>query len=176
MRLISSALCTTVAVALLAGCSGMSQTTPSAPSSTGQTQSRFDHGKYKPHWAYPASLIPHLGAPPRYREVLQRFAKKHGNDGGIYATEFLGTSAFGYQHVNTGNNPPECSVGPVSYINGVAVDGKGNLIDPDGGTRSVIVFSGPGMCGSEAGYVLRSVRSAVRRFERRRGERNDCRR
>ncbi len=44
MRLISSALCTTVAVALLAGCSGMSQTTPSAPSSVGGTQSNYSHG------------------------------------------------------------------------------------------------------------------------------------
>lgn len=152
MRLISSALCTTVAVALLAGCSGnMSQTTPSVPGSTGQTQSRYEHGKFIPHWSYPASVVPHLGAQPRYREVLQRFAKKHGNNGGIYASEFYGTSMYGYQHVNTGNNPPTCSVGPVSYVNGQAVDGKGNLIDPDGGTRSVIVFSGPGMCGSEAG-------------------------
>ncbi len=92
------------------------------------------------------------GAAVHYREVLSKFGKKHGNDGGIYASEFLGTD-LRYEHVNMGNNPPECSVGPVSYINGMAVDGKGNFIDPDGGTRSVIVFSGPGMCGSEAGLV-----------------------
>jgi hypothetical protein len=153
MRLISSALCTTVAVALLAGCSGMSQTTPSAPSSVGGTQSNYSHGRHVPHWSFPANAAGLTGAAVHYREVLSKFGKKHGNDGGIYASEFLGTDAFGYQHVNTGNNPPECSVGPVSYINGMAVDGKGNFIDPDGGTRSVIVFSGPGMCGSEAGSV-----------------------
>jgi len=28
---------------------------------------------------------------------------------------------------------------------------KGNLIDPDGGSRSVIVFAGPGMCGAKLG-------------------------
>jgi hypothetical protein len=152
MRLISSALCTTVAVALLAGCSGMSQTTPSGPSSVGQTQSHFSHGRFIPHWSYPANVMGiQQGAAPRYHEVLSQMGKKHGNGGGIYASEFLGTSIWGYQHKNTANNPPTCSTGPVSSPNGIAVDGKGNLIDPDGGTRSVIIFGGPGMCGAEVG-------------------------
>ena len=42
---------------------------------------------------------------------------------------------------------------PVSSVNDIAVDGKGNLIDPDGGTRTVIVFKGPGMCGPSIGSV-----------------------
>jgi hypothetical protein len=38
----------------------------------------------------------------------------------------------------------------VQYLNGVSVDGRGNVIDPDGGSRSIIVFKGPGMCGAQA--------------------------
>jgi len=53
----------------------------------------------------------------------------------------------GYGSDNRRNKPPVCQVSGVSYVNDVAVDGKGNLIDPDGGTRTIIVFRGPQMCG-----------------------------
>jgi len=129
----------------------MSQTTPSVGSSSAaKTQNNYSQGKHVPHWQYPASLIPKI-APLRSLQVIGRLAHHGANSGGIYASEFSGSSIYGYQHKNTGNNPPTCSVGPVSYPNGIAVDGKGNLVDPDGGSRSVIIWSGPGMCGSEAG-------------------------
>lgn len=153
MRLTSSALCTTVAVALLAGCSGnMSQTTPSTG---GTTQSNYSRGHHVPHWSYPAIAANLAGghAMPRYHEVLNKFGKKHANSGGIYASEFYGTSIFGYQHRNTANNPPTCSVGGVGAVNSIAVDGKGNLIDPDGDQRAILVFAGPGMCGSQVGSI-----------------------
>ncbi len=72
--------------------------------------------------------------------------------GGIYGSQFFSSIINGYHHHNTGNGPPVCSLG-ASYANTIAVDGKGNLIDPDGGTRTIIVYRGPGMCGPEVGAV-----------------------
>lgn len=156
MRLFTSALCTTVAVALLAGCSSNMSPGTSGPSAVGQTQSQLDvHGKFIPHWSHLASLIPngHIGL---RGDVLKSRPspdnKKRANSGGIYGSQFYAGLIAGYQHKNTGNNPPVCTVG-ADYPNGIAVDGKGNLIDPDGGTRTVIVYAGPGMCGSEVGSI-----------------------
>ncbi|MBV8531859.1 MAG: hypothetical protein JO104_11110 [Candidatus Eremiobacteraeota bacterium] len=132
----------------------MSQTTPSGSSSVAQTQSRISHGHFIPVWSRLASLVPDQMRPIGPQILHGKMApdkKRHNAAGGFYVTEFDGSSAYGYANKNTSNNPPSCSVGPVSYVNGQAVDGKGNFIDPDGGTRSVIIFGGPGQCGSEVG-------------------------
>jgi hypothetical protein len=157
MRLLSTALCTTVAVALLAGCSGnMSQPGTSGPSTAGQTQSYFGSGgKFVPHFSYPATLIPKGQTGTRGQALKTRIAPdghKRAALGGIYGSQFFASIINGYPHKNTSNGPPTCSVG-ASYVNGMAVDGKGALIDPDGGTRSVIVYAGPGMCGSMLGTI-----------------------
>jgi len=151
MRLLSTALCTTVAVALLAGCSGMSQSTPSTGAGGVQTQSRISHdGKFIPHWAFPASVVPASMRGTIFHSPFQPLKKKHAGGANIYATEFDGSSAYCYPANNWKTNGPATgSTGPVSYVNGQAVDGKGNFIDPDGGTRTVIIFSSP--CGSELG-------------------------
>jgi hypothetical protein len=159
MRLFTAALCTTAAAALLAGCSG-SQVTPGT-SGAGSTQSSFaHHGKYVPHWAFPATLVPVKFTAPHYQKVIMSLGHKGTNSGGIYVTEFEGSSIYGYQHKNTANNPPSCtiSLGGTAYINGMAVDGKGNFIAPLGespstGARQVNVYTGPGMCGSLAGTI-----------------------
>ncbi|HVN69267.1 MAG TPA: hypothetical protein VMU38_06445 [Candidatus Binatia bacterium] len=65
-------------------------------------------------------------------------------------SQFYAGLINGYPHKNTSNGPPTCSL-TASYPNNIATDMVGNLIDPDGGSRSVIVYSGPGMCGSELG-------------------------
>ena len=67
---------------------------------------------------------------------------------GLYVGDFDATTIYGYRARNPRNKPPVCTVPGVSYVNGLAVDGKGDLIDPDGGTRKVIVFKGPEMCGA----------------------------
>ena len=156
MRLLSTALCTTVAVALLAGCSGNMSPGTSGPSAAGQTQSGFDsHGKFIPHFTYPASVVPKGQTGIRgnaLRSKISPDAKKRAAEGGIYGSQFFATIINGYPHKNTSNGPPTCSIGG-SYVNSVAVDGKGNLIDPDGGSRTVIVYQGPGMCGSEIGSI-----------------------
>ncbi len=151
MRLLSSALCTTVAVGLLAGCSGnMSATNPTTP--TAGTQSRVSGaGHVIPHWAKYASVIPNVVPPATRLPQLVTRPPKKATAGGIYVSEFYNTTMFGFQHKNTANNPPTCSISPVSYVNNVASDMAGNLIEPDGGSRSVNVFAGPGMCGSLVG-------------------------
>jgi len=156
MRLLSTALCTTVAVALLAGCSGNMSPGTSGPSTAGQTQTQFDHhGKFVPHWSFPASAIPKGQLGLRGDALKSRpepAGHKRAAGGGIYGSQFFAGLIAGYPHKNTANGPPTCTLG-ASYPNGIAVDGKGNLIDPDGGTRSIIVYAGPGMCGASLGTI-----------------------
>jgi hypothetical protein len=152
MRLISSALCTTVALGLLAGCSGnMSTTSPSAPNSVAGAQTKISNGHIIPKWSKYATLIPNGLRPVGPMTLHGRPAPK-GVGGGIYASQFYAAIIAGYQHKNTSNNPPICTLG-ASYPNGIAVDGKGNLIDPDGGTRNVLVYQGPAMCGPLAATI-----------------------
>lgn len=72
---------------------------------------------------------------------------------GIYVAEFYGPTIMGYRKPNRKNEPPICYVNGVSDVNGIAVDGGGNLIVPDGGSKSIIVFRGPQMCGKELARV-----------------------
>jgi len=153
MRVIKSALCTTVAAGLLAGCAGnMTSMGPSAPTSTG-TQSQIVNGHYIPHFSKFASLIPGMRPTPPMMRLPRGHRGPKGGSGGIYVSEFYGTGIWGYPHKNTGNGPATCNLSGISYPNGIAVDGKGNLIDPDGGSRSIIVFNGPGMCGTIGGTI-----------------------
>src|SRR5579871_1118657 len=156
MRLLSAALCTTVAAALLAGCSGNMSPSTSGPSTAGQAQSHFDsHGKFVPQWSYPAVIAPKGQIGTRGQALKVKFApeaKKRAASGGIYGSTFYLSVINGYPHKNTSNGPPTCSL-TGSYVNSIAVDGKGNLIDPDGGTRSIVVYRGPGMCEAELGSV-----------------------
>lgn len=139
------------AAALLAGCSNAFA---GAPPSQRAAAAPFSHRHTKPHWTFPASVVPGVqGAVPRFRQLQARLARAHGDTGGIYVSEFLTTSILGYAHKNTPNNPPLCSTGPVSNPNGIAVDSKGNLIDPDGGSLTILIFGGPGMCGSKIGSI-----------------------
>ncbi len=147
------ALCLSVTFTLLAGCGGnMSQPGTPGPSAAGQTQSELDsHGKFIPHWAYPARVVPQGLIGMRGQALKTRFAPDAKKRGGIYGSQFLASIINGYPHKNTSNGPPTCSVS-ANYTNGVAVDGKGNLIVPDDGTR-VTVYAGPGMCGPEVGSI-----------------------
>jgi hypothetical protein len=131
----------------------MTPATSSAPGSTGQTQLN-KHIKFKPHWHYPASAIGDTQAPLRSREIIGRLTKGATNNGGIYVSQFYGTTIYGYPHKNTANNPPECSISGNEAVNDIAVDGKGNLMVPDGEARAIYVYQGPGMCGSEVGSPI----------------------
>jgi hypothetical protein len=71
----------------------------------------------------------------------------------MYVSEFYGSEILGYNHNNRRGRPPSCTIPGVSYVDGLAVDAKGNLVDPDGGSRTIKVFQGPGMCGLQLGSV-----------------------
>jgi hypothetical protein len=73
--------------------------------------------------------------------------------GGIYVSEYYSTEVYEYSHKNTSNNGPNCSYTGVSYPNDIAADRHGNVIIPDGATRTVKVYKGMGMCGSEIGAI-----------------------
>jgi hypothetical protein len=162
MRSLSTALCTAAALALVAGCSGsISQTTPSDSSTMARAQSRHSHGHSKPQWAFPANLINNKGATgPRFRQVLASIAKPTTSQPtrGLYVNQFYGDEIGAYQDKNTANNPPFCYVPTgATYVNGIGVDRKGNLITPMAesysGYPEVVVWQGPNMCGAEVGQV-----------------------
>lgn len=121
MRLVSPSLCA-ITIGLLAGCA-TNDASPSAPASAPQ-YSR-------------AGIIKDLEMPDAHK-------------GGLYVSQFSATSILAYKANNKKNSAPTCNIPGVQYLNGVAVDGKGNVIDPDGGSRSIIIFKGPGMCGAKA--------------------------
>lgn len=90
--------------------------------------------------------------------------KLHGRSGGVtpdsahssyglYVSEFDSSDIYGYMTPNSSNSPPTCMVSPASYVNDVATDDGGNLIDPDGGTHSIILYGGPKLCGSQIGTI-----------------------
>ena len=73
---------------------------------------------------------------------------------GIYVAEYYGSTISGYKARNKHNAPPVCTVPfTASYVNDVASDDAGNLIDPDGGTHSIIIGRGPDLCGPMAATI-----------------------
>ena len=93
-----------------------------------------------------------LASAPQYSRagVIAALEGPDASGGGLYVSQISSTSILAYKTNNKKNGAPTCNVPGVLYLNGVAVDGKGNLIDPDGGSRSIIIFKGPGMCGAKA--------------------------
>ncbi len=132
MRPAASVLCLTLG-ALAAGCNG--DVNPQSASLAGQAQT-------------PATLIPGSN-PPDPLLSLEPAAAPAKVAGGIYAGEFYFPELFGYGGTNRQNMPPVCTVSGVSYVNGIGADRKGNLIDPDGGSRTVKIFKGPDLCGPQ---------------------------
>ncbi|MBV9332437.1 MAG: hypothetical protein JO146_00365 [Candidatus Eremiobacteraeota bacterium] len=174
MRLISTAACAAVAVALIAGCSGnVTQTTPPGPSMGNQSHSQsqvkpLKHHNEKPRWIFPANLLDNDGAaPPRFRQILHIVENGRKNTGtaapkGIYVNQFYGSGVLAYQNKNTGNNPPFCSLptGIGSDVNGIAADNAGNIITPVAvnysGQKAVEIWSGP-QSGSACGTMVASI-------------------
>ncbi len=93
------------------------------------------------------SLTPARGdaaRPAWYREAPATVKK------GVYVAEYYTNAILGYDWNTRANLPPICSL-PATYVVDVATDTTGNLIDPDGGSRTVTVFRGPAMCGGKLG-------------------------
>ncbi len=149
MRLFSSTLCGAVAIGLFAGCTGNNPSPSSAMPSAGSAV-QFDNAR--PQWSKYATIVPARLRPTGPMRLRGRQAPLSAIRG-IYASEYYGSSILGYPHKNRPNGPPTCSVSPASYVHDVAVDGQGNLIDPDGGTHTIIVYSGASMCGPLLGTI-----------------------
>ena len=104
-----------------------------------------------------------LASAPQYSSagIIAALERPDKSGGGLYVSQFSSTSILAYKSDNKKNGAPTCSVPGVLYLNGVAVDGKGNLIDPNGGSRSIVVFKGPGMCGAKAASTADSFGQPV---------------
>ncbi len=158
MRMFNSTLCAGVAVALLAGCSGnLAGSNNSMPVAGADLHMR------------PESVYGDV-APPRTVQVLHSIVpnavspdkKKKMPKTGIYVAEFYGSDIFGYPLNNKANKKPICMVQGVSDVNDIAVDGKGNLIDPDGGSQYIYVYKGPTMCsGKQIGLIADTIGQAA---------------
>jgi hypothetical protein len=142
MRFLSAALCTTVAAALLASCSGSGSSPSSAlPSGVGNaTKISHQMGHAKPMMAVEAKFLVHK---------FQGHVRLVPPNNGVYAQQFLSTTASvqGYAKNNSGNGPPICAVGSGTNVNGFGVDASGNLILP-AAFSGIQIYNGPGMCGS----------------------------
>jgi len=138
-----STVLATAAVAFLAACSGSARSPQALPA--------LNEAPQRPDFAtvVPPQLRPIGGALalPLWLEPSATSAA------GIYASEVYATDIWGFPQINNHNRKAICVVTHVQGANGIAVDGSGNLIDPDGGTDTVIVFKGPKMCGPELGSV-----------------------
>ncbi len=69
---------------------------------------------------------------------------------GVYVAEYYTNTVLGYDWQTRRDGPPICSI-PAAYVVNVATDPGGDLIDPDGGSRTVTVYKGRGMCGPSLG-------------------------
>jgi hypothetical protein len=149
MRLSIFSFCMALAVAFLAGCS-KSTMLPTV----NENQQELSRGLVPPRWSAYATVIP--SEPLRYGAFASLPSLEESGDaakaaGGIYASEVYGSDIFGYPANNGHNGRPMCAETNVSAANGIAIDGKGDLMDPDGGSHSIIVFKGPKMCGARLG-------------------------
>lgn len=143
MRLLNSAICATVVAGLLAGCAGSSSNAvlPGAGAMARTAPISVYDDAAPPH---ALTVLHSLVLPDKAKRLPQV---------GIYVSLFYGSSIFGYPANNKKNEMPICTVPGVTSPNGIAVDGAGNLIDPDGGTATILIFGGPRMCGKQVGSI-----------------------
>jgi len=141
MRLLSAAVCTTVAAALLASCSGGNMGTTSSVPGTDSGASKVQ----ALHHAGAVSIIPKSALPKGPIKLKGRQAPPQEMKG-IYVAQFFGSTVNGYTKNNSGNGASICNV-PGSSVNNLGVDTVGNLIVPDA-FSGVVVYPGPTMCGS----------------------------
>ncbi|MBV9719361.1 MAG: hypothetical protein JOZ77_08575 [Candidatus Eremiobacteraeota bacterium] len=68
----------------------------------------------------------------------------------VYVSSFYQGTILGFSPANDRNRPPRCSLSS-SYPNDIASDPQGNLIVPEGGPLTVVVYAGSPTCGPEIG-------------------------
>lgn len=149
IRFVAAAFCIGLAGTLEA-CSGAGSSVQAVPA-----QPAIGDPVFIPQWSAFATVVPLQLRPAAQNEIP--FDETPGGDaataGGIYASEVYGSDIWGFPANNPHNGKASCAETGVSAANGIAVDGAGNLIDPDGGSHTIIVFKGPKMCGAKVGSV-----------------------
>lgn len=137
MRFRRTGLCAAAAVALLAGCSGNN----ASPIAT----SPFDAGTVAWHGGPVGALVRHWDGKLHGVQAPASAMK------GLYVSQYSATNILGYSAKNKKNHKPNCTVPWVSSeTNDISVDGTGALLDPDGASASIIIGTGPAMCGAES--------------------------
>ena len=157
MRLLSAALYTTVAAALLAGCSGNG----SSPSSSTQGGSMPQGVSKAGHGIHALSLIPKWLAHNRPTHQIKAPAS---------AVRGIATAEFGldtdnvlvYPKNNSANGPAVCSNSTEDNVNDVGVNSTGNLIVPNA-FDGVDVYAPPftaSSCGTLLGTISDSAQAS----------------
>jgi len=141
MRLLSAAVCTTLAAALLASCSGGNMGSMTSPGTQGGA-SKVQQLRH----AGAVSIIPRSVLPKTQQRLKGRQAPPQEMKG-IYAAEFLASQVLGYTKNNSSNSASICNVSGVASVNNIGTDTVGNLLVPDA-FSGVNVYTGPTMCGS----------------------------
>ena len=73
---------------------------------------------------------------------------------GLYVSTNSSSTMWGYPYQNSENKPPICTVPwNVAVPYDIAVDGKGNLIEPDDNSQTINIGAGPGMCGRKLATI-----------------------
>jgi hypothetical protein len=146
MKVSVTALCAAAAVAFLSACShsiGFSSASSALPAVNEAPQSSDF-----------ATVVPPQLRPVGGAAALPLSLEPNGAAAsGIYASEVYATDVWGFPIKNNHDRKAMCVIKGVSGANGIAVDGSGNLVDPDGGTNTILVFKGPRMCGAELGSI-----------------------
>jgi hypothetical protein len=92
----------------------------------------------------PSGQAPPVALGARFGATLPARAKA-----GLYVAEFYGTSVYGFRR--SGKGAAMCTITGVKSVNDVASDVKGDVIEPDGGSRTLKIFRP--QCGSVLGSV-----------------------
>jgi hypothetical protein len=149
MRLLSATLCTTVAAALLASCSGTGSSPSNSvmPGNVGNASRVSQSGH---HHAMPQVNL------PKAVQALHHDGRLRGKKApaaalrGSWASGFFGFAVEGYPKNNSTNGPPTCSLANAGSVNGFGTDTKGDVIVP-------VAFSGVQVWAPGCGALLGTI-------------------
>ena len=145
MRLLSTLRSTSVAVLLLAGCSGNASSPSSAmPSAVGTAGRAGAFGLA----GNSVSVIPDKYLHLRNKSVPGKRQTSTAPMRGIYVSALEDSLLYGFPKNNSSNVQPICTV-PATDVNGFGVDNSGNLIIPEG-RSGITVWEGPAACSGHS--------------------------
>ncbi len=152
MRLLTAAVCTTVAAALLAACSG-NGTSPSAiPGGSGATSMGHHHG-LTPQMAIPKNLLPRAH---KFHLVKVPAAYTKGISTATFGDLSVTSTYWVFPKNNSANGPAVCSGSVGTYgVNNEASDSAGDLIVPDA-FNGIYVYAPP-FTGSSCGTLMGQI-------------------